>query len=221
MFWALKGGSSNFGIVTRFDLYTHTDYKVYSATQAMGLEHFDQLAEAIDGFTRFRSLGIDGEDMAISPKVQYVPIFGAPFLVVPLSSTILPSPGDGWSIRNDSGLALPPPLEDFVHLPYDKSNSTGLSVQSFAEKLKGVSTPYGLRYELRVFSFRSSVEMIRATRIIFEEEFAEIFQDVVGFSGVLEYQPITKHNIAQGYTHGGNAMGITEDRAPMICTFSS
>lgn len=63
--------------------------------------------------------------------------------------------------------------------------------------------------------------MIRATRIIFEEEFAEIFQDVVGFSGVLEYQPITKHNIAQGYTHGGNAMGITEDRAPMICTFSS
>ena len=23
LFWALKGGSSNFGIVTRFDLYTH------------------------------------------------------------------------------------------------------------------------------------------------------------------------------------------------------
>ncbi|KAF2183516.1 FAD-binding domain-containing protein, partial [Zopfia rhizophila CBS 207.26] len=195
LFWALKGGSSNFGIITRFDLHTHPDYQLYTAAQSMGLEHWNELAEAIDNFTRLRSTWEGGEDMAISPKVHT---------------------NDSWSTQNGTGLTVPPALVDFANLPYNKSESTGVSVRDAADVLSRTSTPYGLRYELRVLSFRSSLDMVKGIKTIFEEEFRSIFKNVAGFSGVMEFQPITKHNIAQGSARGGNALGITEDRAPMI-----
>lgn len=36
LFRALKGGTNNFGIVTRVDLYTHSDYQLYTGRQAIG-----------------------------------------------------------------------------------------------------------------------------------------------------------------------------------------
>lgn len=44
-FWALKGGSSNFGLVTRFDIKTVTSLKVWGGTHTVSAEYIDQFLE--------------------------------------------------------------------------------------------------------------------------------------------------------------------------------
>ncbi|OGM50971.1 putative 6-hydroxy-D-nicotine oxidase [Aspergillus bombycis] len=46
LFWALKGGSSNFGLVTRFDLETIKSPKVWAGTHTVSAEYVDQFLEA-------------------------------------------------------------------------------------------------------------------------------------------------------------------------------
>ena len=42
LFWALKGGSSNFGLVTRFDLQTIKSSKVWAGTWTVAAEYVDR-----------------------------------------------------------------------------------------------------------------------------------------------------------------------------------
>ncbi|KAK8033595.1 hypothetical protein PG991_002993 [Apiospora marii] len=50
LFWALKGGSSNFGIVTQFKLRTFASSKVWAGTYTVSGEHLDEFFEAIADF---------------------------------------------------------------------------------------------------------------------------------------------------------------------------
>lgn len=42
LFWALKGGSSNFGLVTRFDMHTIKSSKVWAGTYTVSAEYVDR-----------------------------------------------------------------------------------------------------------------------------------------------------------------------------------
>lgn len=42
LFWALKGGSSNFGIVTRFDVQTYPSSRVWAGIYTVGQEYLPQ-----------------------------------------------------------------------------------------------------------------------------------------------------------------------------------
>lgn len=54
LFWALKGGGPNFGIVTRFDLYTVPVRAVWYYVLAYSP---DQASEVIDTFVKFQKEG--------------------------------------------------------------------------------------------------------------------------------------------------------------------
>lgn len=45
LFWALKGGSSNYGIVTRFDLETIHSPKIWGGTHTVSAQYLDRFLE--------------------------------------------------------------------------------------------------------------------------------------------------------------------------------
>ncbi|KAH7213270.1 uncharacterized protein BKA55DRAFT_697777 [Fusarium redolens] len=69
LFWALKGGSSNYGIVTRFDLKTFPDTPVYGGTSLFLPNHLDDFVHAIAAYSTVGG-GSDDVDASYNPSVQ-------------------------------------------------------------------------------------------------------------------------------------------------------
>ncbi|KAI0483444.1 hypothetical protein F4859DRAFT_528850 [Xylaria cf. heliscus] len=73
LFWALKGGNNNYGIVTRFDLKTYPIGQVYAGgTVWDGEEVAQQVADAIQAFV-MPGGGIDDIDTELNPTIEVHP----------------------------------------------------------------------------------------------------------------------------------------------------
>ncbi|KAF2661146.1 FAD-binding domain-containing protein [Lophiostoma macrostomum CBS 122681] len=70
LFRALKGGSSNFGLVTRFDLETFPATNLSVATRSIALEHSDEVVDAVAGFT---NLNQSFDDNFLLATMSYSP----------------------------------------------------------------------------------------------------------------------------------------------------
>ena len=75
LWWALKGGSNNFGIVTRYDMQTLPITEVYGGTTVYNATNFQAFLDAI---TTYVSPGGGSEDVkaAILPNINVTPKTG-------------------------------------------------------------------------------------------------------------------------------------------------
>ena len=74
LYWALKGGSSNFGIVTRFDLQTHPGRLVSAGTLEYDASTVPQFLQALSSYVSYG--GITDPKSAILPNVFIDPTTG-------------------------------------------------------------------------------------------------------------------------------------------------
>lgn len=75
LFWALKGGANNFGIVTRFDLKTFPLQEVYGGTMFYAPESLSEIMDAAASYSMIGG-GSDDVDGSISPTIQFNPATG-------------------------------------------------------------------------------------------------------------------------------------------------
>lgn len=135
LFWALKGGSSNFGIVTRFDIETIKSPMVWAGAHTVEAQYVDQFLAVSVFFGRFNyfECATDREYQAIAeyaanisdPKTHIVPA------LVPGDSTL----ASAILFYDSDSLSYPDILKPFTDIPSVSSTVGFKTVAEFAAEL--------------------------------------------------------------------------------------
>ncbi|KAF9891613.1 hypothetical protein FE257_003624 [Aspergillus nanangensis] len=195
LFWALKGGSSNFGIVTRFDLETIQSPKVWAGAHTVEAKYVDQFLAAT---AKYASDIYD-------PKTHIVPA------VVPgdelLASVIL--------FYDSPNASYPDIFKPFTDIPAVSSTLGFKTVAEFAAETGAMVVPdigdvfvagtvVGITYD----ELFKGIQLINTT---FFAELPKLYAQIpaANISTIqLDWQPIGADWIAASAAKGGNALGL-------------
>ncbi|KAI0965079.1 putative oxidoreductase [Xylaria arbuscula] len=208
LWWGLRGGSNNLGIVTRIDLRTFEQGNLwYSMTfnllseadklaeiyaKIMAPENYDVNASFLTGWAYAATQGLSvtlNQLVYTRPKGNETPAYFQPILDLPS----VPTPISGTVIGNMSALA---------------AQSATMQVSQAAQ------------YMTATITFEPTEAMIKETYAAFNASLPQI-NNVTGISWALNLEPLPP----QIYTNGGantNALGLTNQngRSLVVCLIS-
>ncbi|KAI1651485.1 FAD-binding domain-containing protein [Daldinia loculata] len=190
LFWALKGGGPNFGIVTRFDLYTVPVRGIWYQASIYSVDQADALLEAYakwqqnEGATDLKAtvgLGISLDSISIglvySEPTEDQPSAFAPFRdIEPLL------------------VAVPP---------------TNGSISALTAIMASTGTGSD-RHDYRAASTRIDAQLYKDVYAFWREK-ALAVRNATGANQSFTIQPVPKNVAIQGEQKGGNPMNILKD----------
>ena len=211
LFRALKGGSSNFGIVTRIDLYTWPcPNGVYS-----GQLYFSDTRDypkIFDAVYKYHTVGAltDTQTHLISAFIytQFPGVGGIHM-------------GAFTAFRNISGSETNPgpgpALQEIVDLNPITKNTSTLQVRPYGSQAieLGSGDVRGLRQDMRDFSVYADNQLYKDIFQIWNTTMIPKHGSKVGFMGTIAFQPITTTAIAAGVARGGNSLGLEGNKKTM------
>ncbi|OTA55078.1 Glucooligosaccharide oxidase [Hypoxylon sp. EC38] len=188
LFWALKGGGPNFGIVTRFDVYTIPvneiwyQLAVYPPDQAFDILDIFAQWQQREGSTDFKaniilSLGVDSHVIGLiySAPVEQTPSAFAPFSALEPLQLVVPPTNGTYATLNEA-------ISPFIPTVQMRHDYRGVSSHVDAELYKDV---YG-----------------------FWLDRAKAINDSIGANQTFVLQHVPSNVAAQGIAKGGNPLGI-------------
>ncbi|RJE27102.1 FAD binding domain protein [Aspergillus sclerotialis] len=187
LFWALKGGANNFGIVTAFTVRTYPIGKVWGGIKLYSL---DQLPTVLAAFDAYQS--VPDKDPYANLMIQAAPTNASVGVLVNLVY-----------LKPESS---PAAFRAFYDIP-TLADST--KIQSFNEFMAGGVMPNIARWDWHATSFTPSSSFYSnlSTLMTTAPEIKEISSLNTG-TLVLGLQPISTSLIAAGQARGSNALGL-------------
>ncbi|KAJ5106858.1 hypothetical protein N7456_003533 [Penicillium angulare] len=195
LFWALKGGSSNFGLVTRFDLETIPSTQVWAGAYTVSAEYVDAFLAAIATYA---------SDI-FDTKTHIVPA------LVPGDSTL----ASVILFYDSDNTTFPDIFTPFTKIPSVSSTLAFKTVAEFANELGAMVVP-GINDVFVAGTVKGTTydELYQGISIInttFFNELPKLYAQVpsANISTIqLDWQPIGADWIEASEARGGNALGL-------------
>ncbi|MCJ1250543.1 hypothetical protein MMC30_007771 [Trapelia coarctata] len=189
LYFALKGGSNNFGIVTRFDFKTFPQGKIWGGPISYDISTKDDQLQA---FTQFAG----NEDYDEYATVIHAYAFLSEY--------------QNWMISNSYAYtkpeAYPVSLKEFMTIPRMHSGVRMASMTELAVEMSQ-SNPSGKRQTYVTAAFGNDALLLSRIFDIANGTLQHI-QHVPGLLYALAYQPIPRSMLSHSEKSGGNALGL-------------
>ncbi|KAI0146306.1 hypothetical protein GGR57DRAFT_478799 [Xylariaceae sp. FL1272] len=209
LFWALKGGSSNYGIVTRFDVKTFPATKMYGGESLFAREYLDEL---VDAATAYSVVGGGGDDVHGTWNIAIE--------VLPATDTI-----EVYSVFFHEGSdSSPASFANFSQIP--TLSTTERAWPNLGEALALTNDVQAARTSRQLFmatALQATGESIRLANTTFFEIINDMpeLKNVQNLRLSMGPQPLSKSFLEAAIASGGDPMGVDPGNGKLMNLMSS
>jgi len=199
LYFALRGGGNNFGIVTRFDLVTFPQGDLWAGSET----YIYNNVTAAEINNAFYYMNIN------APSDPYGAVIIAYAYAQSIDTFIIAS-----DLQYGKPVANPPILSNFTGTPGAIASTLRITNLTGLTNEFNNTNPGGFRQSYWAMMVKNSASLMADITAIYMEE-VEPIKNVTGVVPSLIFQPITLDQISHFSKNGGNALGITPNAGPL------
>lgn len=197
LFWALKGGGSNFGIVTRFDLQTHPTSQIYGGLMTWNQSTVNSAINALAAFAAPGG-GIDNPKAALLPNVAIDPATKSQSAAF-------------FAFYNDADARVLSNFSDTASLNLAKMTTYADFIAGTAAGAAG-----NFRAAFHCGSFKASSQTVKMINDTVTRDAYSKLANLEGVTISLSIQPLAKSWFAASRKAGGDAIDMDPSAGSLI-----